>query len=144
MRTWYSGAKTGGLENHESVLEAASAHTLCTDQNQRLSLEWWHFRHFLIDLQLVSVKLCLNDRFTLSGRKKHTMKISRELCMKSLLTCILGCQVHHLLLFLSGYSATKNPYKTHLNLYMLELFYYYSICPEGGRRGPPLLSRHLP
>lgn len=32
--------------------------------------------------------------------------------MNRLLTCILGCQVHHLLLLLSSYGSTKDPYKT--------------------------------
>lgn len=32
--------------------------------------------------------------------------------IKSVLTCILGCQVHHLLLLFSSYGSTKDPYKT--------------------------------
>lgn len=67
--TWDSGAKACGMEHHQPVLQAASAHTLSTNQNQRLSLEWRHLCHFLIDLQLMSVKLCLKDG-TISDQSK--------------------------------------------------------------------------
>lgn len=72
--TWYSGAKAGGLEDHQSVLQAASADPLSTDQDQRLSLEWRDLCYFLIDLQLVSVKLCLNI-LELEVRKKLKQKM---------------------------------------------------------------------
>lgn len=49
------------MKDHQPVLQAASAHALSTNQNQRLSLERRHLCHFLIDLQLVSVKLCLKE-----------------------------------------------------------------------------------
>lgn len=64
------------MEHHQPVLQAASAHTLSTNQNQRLSLERRHLCHFLIDLQLMSVKLCLkegtiNDQSKMGARSQQ-------------------------------------------------------------------------
>lgn len=55
--TRYGGSEASGVENHEAVLQTAPAHSLSTNQNQRLPLEGWNLCHFLVDLQLVPVKL---------------------------------------------------------------------------------------
>lgn len=69
------------MEDHQSVFQAASAHALCTDENQSLSLECWHFCHFLIDLQLMPVKLCLNTDTQLGyepAKEKGNEDVSQE------------------------------------------------------------------
>lgn len=73
-RTWYGGAKACGMEDHQSVLQAASAHALSTNQNQCLSLEWWHLCHFFIDLQLMSVKLYLKDEAQLFANENGNQR----------------------------------------------------------------------
>lgn len=52
------GSEVCWVKDHQSVLEAASAHPLGSNQNQSLPLERGHLGHLLIDLQLVPVKLC--------------------------------------------------------------------------------------
>lgn len=53
--------------------------------------------------------------------------------MKSPLTCILGCQVHHLLLLFSSYGSTKDPFETTQINYAVVL-YIRAITEFGQKR----------
>lgn len=57
--TGYCRAEAGGIENHQSVLQAAPTNSLGTNKDQCLSLERRNLCHFLVDLQLMSVEFCL-------------------------------------------------------------------------------------
>lgn len=106
-RTGYSGSKARGIENHETVLQAAPAHALSTNQNQRFSLEWWHLRHLFVDLQLMPVELWKRNGIIIKLGNKRKLILKKK--PSWLLTSILGRQVHHLLLLFSSYGSTKNP-----------------------------------
>ena len=45
-----------GVPHQQLVLQTATAHTLRTNQNQRLPLEGRDFGHFFVDPQLMAVK----------------------------------------------------------------------------------------
>lgn len=60
-----SGALTGDggsisqrIHNNKAVLQAPPSDPLGSDQNQRFPSKRGHPGHFLIDLQLITVKLC--------------------------------------------------------------------------------------
>lgn len=54
--TGYGGAKEQWVYHNQSVLQASTAHTLSTNQDECLPLEWRHPSYLLIYLQLMTIK----------------------------------------------------------------------------------------
>lgn len=52
------GAVALRVQHHQFVLQAAAAHALGTNQNQRLPPEGWDLGHLFVYPQLVAVELC--------------------------------------------------------------------------------------
>lgn len=63
--------------------------------------------------------------------------------MSSPLTCILGCQVHHLLLLLSSYGSTEDPYKTRPHVCRCVQVLLQLLARRGQARTSFLSVRHI-
>lgn len=116
--------------HQQLVLEATPAHPLCPDQNQALPTEGGHLGNFLVDKQLVPIKLWKTEQSPLITRPDHPHR-SLESCIQTAIylssgksvmleyifarlhrrlwarTSILGCQVHHLLFLLPTNARTE-------------------------------------
>lgn len=59
--TGYSGPILQRGQENKSVLQTSPPNSLGSDKNKCFSLEWWHPGYFLVDLELITVKLFFRE-----------------------------------------------------------------------------------